>query len=880
LGLWLVVGPCAVALPAAVHAQTPAPQPDAAVPAPGPDAAPPPAPQPDAEVPAPDAAPPSSPQTPEALVPPRVVHSVPPVYPASHEAHGEHPTVVLKVTILADGSIADVAVEHSAGGDFDQAAIDSVKQWRFEPARRGSVALASRVGVAVHFELPELGVVDVVSVPNASVMVPHPHAEPAPEHRVARDGGSFGARAEVSAELRSEGRSASDYRIDSALLKAAPHTDGADLLKTAPGMVVTRIEGDAVGHRLMLRGFDADHGQDIELKADGVPINQPSHIHGQGYADLGFLIPETVRGLHVIEGVYDPEQGDFAVAGSAEFELGVQERGIKLLSSYGAFNTFRELALWAPEQQSPETFGAVVFRKTDGFGQNRAATAGAAVAQRAFQLDRLKLVLHGSVYGSRAATANVLRRDDIRSGRVDFYDVYPYPTAENQNGFASRAQLSAKLRYLGDKGDNGELTLFYVFNDFRLLANYTGFTAVSQINRDWAGRGDLIEQLNTTRSVGARARYRTAPYKPARWFEGTLEVGLSSRVDLIDQRQNLLEAPDNTTWDQHVDGSITAVDVGGYLDGDLALTRFVRLKGGVRADLLSYRVEDRLQNFIPDARSENHIIGYRRSAAGLAAGPRVVLELVPTEPLVLSVAYGEGYRSPQALLLDEGETAPFTKVRSADLGARLTLGAHDELGLRASGYYTHLKQDVVFDPREGRAEPVGPSRRIGVVLHGDLRLASWLVAAASATYVHATLEEPPSPSAENPNPPFERGQLLPYVPPWVLRADLSGHRALFDAGEAPVEGQAGVGFTYWSPRPLPFGESAAQVALLDASLGARWRWLSLDLSVLNLFDVRYAALELSYPSNWNPNEQPSRLPARAIMAGAPRSWLLSLGVTL
>jgi iron complex outermembrane receptor protein len=837
---------------------------------------------PDAAAPAPEAgAPEQAPaQSPPQLIAPRVLHSVAPTYPPSHQTHGEHPTVVLKVTILADGSIADATVEHSAGEDFDQAAIAAVKQWKFEPARRGAEPIASRVGVAVHFELPELGVVDVVSVHEASPMVPHPHAEPPPEHRVLGDDGTFGARAEVEAELHSEQRSASDYRIDAAALHAAPRTDGADLLRSAPGMVVARIEGDAVGHRLMLRGFDADHGQDIELKADGVPINQPSHIHGQGYADLGFIIPETVRSLRVIEGVYDPEQGDFAVAGSAEFELGVEQRGITLATSYGAFDTFRELALWAPKQRPKETFAAVSFRKTSGFGQNRAATSGAAVAQGVFGTGRLKLLLHGSAYGSRAATAGVLRRDDIDAGRVGFYDVYPYATAQSQNGFAARAQLSAELRYRGSAGDHAQLTLFYVFNDFRLLANYTGFTETSSTNPEWAGRGDLIEQLNSTRTLGARARYRSAVYRPARWLEGTLELGLAPRVDLIEQRQNLVEAPDNTTWDQRVDGSITGVDIGGYLDADLGFTRFVRLKGGVRADLLTYRVEDRLQNFLPAFRSESYIPGYRRSAAGIAAGPRVVLEVTPIERLAISVAYGEGYRSPQALLLDEGETAPFTKVRSADLGARLTLGPEEQLRLRGSGYFTRLSSDVVFDPREGRAEPVGPSQRLGAVLHADLRIASWLVATASATYVHATLEKPPAPTAEDPNPTFESGQLLPYVPPWVLRADLGGEHALFESGGATVKGRAGLGFTYWSRRPLPFGESSPQVALLDASLGARWRVLSLDCSLLNLLDAEYAALELSYPSNWSPEQPPSRLPARTIMAGAPRTWLLTLGVTL
>ncbi|HEY6878093.1 MAG TPA: TonB family protein, partial [Polyangiales bacterium] len=277
----------------------------------------------------------------DALLPPRVLESPPPIYPELHLAHGEHPTVVLKITVLADGAVADVSIEHTAGDDFDRAAIEAVQRWRFEPARRGAQAIASRIGVAVHFELPELATVEVGAVTSAEPMTPHRHDEgPADEVE---------AVAKIKAEARTEARGNNDYRLDRKLLEAAPHADAADLLKGAPGMVVARIEGDAVGHRLMLRGFDADHGQDIELTVDGVPVNQPSHIHGQGYADLGFVIPETVRSLRVVEGVYDPAQGDFAVAGSADFELGVEQRGARASSSYGAFHTFRELALWAPE---------------------------------------------------------------------------------------------------------------------------------------------------------------------------------------------------------------------------------------------------------------------------------------------------------------------------------------------------------------------------------------------------------------------------------------------------------------------------------------------------------------------------------------------------
>jgi hypothetical protein len=233
-----------------------------------------------------------------------------------------------------------------------------------------------------------------------------------------------------------------------------------------------------------------------------------------------------------------------------------------------------------------------------------------------------------------------------------------------------------------------------------------------------------------------------------------------------------------------------------------------------------------------------------------------------------------------ALLLDDGEPAPFVKVRSADLGFHLRAGDDDQLDLRASAYFTHLANDVAFDPHEGRATAVGPSERLGATLFARVRPWPFLLGALSATYVHASLRAPAPASAEDPSPPFRKGQLLPYVPPVVLRADLSAEHALAELGAHPLTGRLGAGYSYWSPRPLPFSQRAAAVSVLDAELALRYRMFALSLSCLNLLGTKYAAMELSYASNFHPNSAPSRLPARHIMAGAPRTLLLTLEVLL
>ena len=204
------------------------------------------------------------------------------------------------------------------------------------------------------------------------------------------------------------------------------------------------------------------------------------------------------------------------------------------------------------------------------------------------------------------------------------------------------------------------------------------------------GRGDLIEQQNRTLSLGLTSRYRSSPLRPVSWAHGTVEVGADGRIDNIDQTQNLLDAAvRNQTWDRRVDTSIKALDLGFWGDLDFSLTPLLRLRTGFRGDVLSYDVDDRLGNFAPLTRpQESFIQGYRRSALGLAAGPRTSIELKPNEAWSFLAAYGEGYRSPQARILDDGEKAPFSKVRSADVGLRFDMG--DPLHVTAGGFYTNF----------------------------------------------------------------------------------------------------------------------------------------------------------------------------------------------
>jgi iron complex outermembrane recepter protein len=811
---------------------------------------------------------------PAAVSPPVAVQRVDAQYPADALSERREGRVELFVTVAADGSVAQVEVASSAGESLDNAAIAAVERWRFEPARRGAEPVVSRIRVPVVFALPELE----PPPPPAAPALPPPAAAPA------LDDGVIDVTVLGQRDARAEQRSVSDFQLDREVLAAAPRSEGAEVLRSAPGLYIGRGEGPAVAHNYMLRGFDAEHGQDIELRVGGLPINLPSHIHGQGYADLGFLVGDVVDSLHVREGVSDPRQGDFAVAGSIDIELGVgeAERGARLRSSYGSFNTFRQLLLWAPKEADEQTFGAVQYMRTDGFGQNRAAQSGSGMFQLRTGGDELSFRAIGIVHAARSDLAGVLRQADIDSGSVCFTCAYEHPTARKQNALANRVLLGLFTDYNKPSGENGQLGAFIGYDDFRLQENYTGFLQRSRSLERTSGRGDLIEQQNRTFTLGLTGRYRTAPLRPATWNHGTLELGLDGRLDAIDQAQNLLDASVRSqTWDRRVDAGVRSMDIGAFGDLDWRFGSALHARVGMRGDVLSFDVDDRLGNFAPLIRPQDtYIVGFRRSALGLAFGPRSSVEVQATSWLRVLAAYGQGYRSPQARLLEDGDDTPFSKVHSADLGVRFDFGR--ALHLTVGGYYTRLSDDVAFEAEEGRLERIGATQRLGAVAHVLTRPTDWLVGSVSFTFVRATLLEPPPPTAEEPQPPFREGQNLPFVPPVVVRADVSARRILVrSVGGLPLQGRLGVGFSYLSPRPLPYADFAAPVSLLDATAGLDWGALTLSADVFNALDARYAAVEYSFPSDWAPNDgvRP-RIPARHIAAGSPFALMVSLGVRL
>ncbi|MDP3158172.1 MAG: TonB-dependent receptor plug domain-containing protein [Archangium sp.] len=809
------------------------------------------------------------------VVPPEVITRVEAALPAN----APPPTqdhVLLEFTVGADGVPSDILVVESAGPKWDQASSDALSKWRFKAATHEGAPVAART--RLEFKMP----VELMVTPDAGTREPT-DGGPA----ITLDDADAGhPRHELSTTVLGRGipksRGASDFVIEVGALQAVPRKSAADFLKLAPGILLTNEGGEGHPDRIFLRGFDAREGQDLELSVDGVPINDSGNLHGNGYADVGFIIPELVENLRVLEGPLDPRQGNYAVAGSADYQLGLSERGLLMKASYGSFETMRILGLWGPPGESSRTFGGVQLFRTSGFGQNREAQNAKLMGQYEGRLsDTTSFRVGAFGYAATFRSAGVLRADDVSRGTVGFFDSYD----ARQGGDALRAQVHLDLHGHGGAFSHDQ-TVFLLYRSTRILENFTGFLADAQLAQQnpHAQRGDLLDRDTTTFTVGARgaARWRT------KIFERTqeLEVGYFGRFDVARGLQTRQLAGSNTPYARDYDLDSKLSDLGAYADLNLSFTRWLTLRGGLRGELLTYDVLDLCaQKEVRRPSTKNppgdesclsqRDLGLyrdpteRNSASGGALMPRATLLVGPFAGVTFSAAAGTGIRSIDPQFITENLKTPFASIFSWEGGATWaqrweTLDAN----VRAVVFGTRVDKDLVFNAQEGRGVIGGSTSRLGGLLAARVR-GSFYDLSGNVTYVQSKFDD--------------TNLLVPYVPDFVGRLDASAFHAIpkLEPVGSPVKGRVGLGVTYVGRRALPLGQRSDVIFVVDASAELAWKALSLGVSATNLLDNRYKQVELNYASDFHTGGSlPSLVPALHFAAGAPRAVMVTLGVHL
>jgi iron complex outermembrane recepter protein len=828
-----------------------------------------------------------TPSTPE-VKPPAVVEHVDAVYPASALTEGKHATVILTVTVDAQGHVSKIEVGQSGGADLDEAATVAARQWLFTPAMRGDKPVASRIRVPFHFAPPAPEPEIVEPPPGETPTLPATRAvEGAPSQpkvgAAAPSGTPESETGEVEVLGRKEppNRGASDFNLRVGELARIPRGDASELLKLAPGILLTNEGGEGHAEQVFLRGFDAREGQDIEFTVGGVPINESGNQHGNGYADTHFIIPELVETLRVVEGPFDPRQGNYAVAGSADYELGLPKRGLTAKYTAGSFDTQRGLLMWGPNGQSERTFAGAEVYSTAGFGQNRDATRATAMAQYEGRLgQRGSYRVTATGYSTHYHSAGVLRDDDFRAGRVGFFDTYDSKQGGDSSRFSLAADLSTRVG-----ATTFEQQVFLIRRGMRLRENFTGYLLDVQQPLDTPPhdqRGDLLDLLVGETTYGARGYARLSG---TLWGQPQqLEFGYFARGDdVTGTQQRIFGGQINNPYKTDANLASTLGDFGLYADAEIKLLSWIALRGGLRTEVLTYDVTN-LCAVTPDLVDHPSLLtngascltqrdfgvhvepNLQSATASSAVLPRASMVIGPIDGFSLSASYGQGIRSVDPGYITQDLATPFASIVAYEGGVSYARTLRDfSLVVRSIGFQTHVDKSLIFSENAGRNVLGVGTTRTGWVA-AVRATGPWLDASANATFVKATFDD--------------THLLVPYVPDVVVRSDTALYSNLpMHVFGNPLKGALSAGITYVGPRALPFGERSNDIFTIDTSATLAWSNYELGLIVTNLLDNRYRLSEYNYASDFHSQSEPTLVPVRHFAAGAPRGVFATFAAT-
>jgi iron complex outermembrane receptor protein len=608
-------------------------------------------------------------------------------------------------------------------------------------------------------------------------------------------------------------------------LELTPRKNADDLLRVVPGLYTSQHGSEGKGQQFFLRGFDAVHGSDLEIRVGGIPINEMSNVHGQGYADLGFIIPETVGGLVSQKGPFSLEQGWFATAGSIELDLEMPEhRGKRVGYEIGSTNRHRVVLVEAPKDGPAAQFVAADIMRDDGFGESRGTQHGSVIAQTEITAGRVRLRPIVVGYWATFGEPGVIPTADIASGRFD-RDSAP----AGDLGGTSRRLLTGLGARWSKSADEIVASTYLGWRGLALDENFTGFLVNEEL-------GDGRRQIHRAVTGGGRIAWR---HRVAPWLR-TLS-GVEVVRDQLDQTEERISTTGMVYANER---SLAASTTSGSAWAGLeASHRGFTATGGVRVDGVSVDADDRLD--------------MARSGTGMASAvsPRIAVGW-RNERGSISLAAGRGQRPPEAraftrrasrenmdTAIYDGGDPTVTTADALEAGGELNW---DRVSVGATTFATWMDRESFFDHLSGLNVLLDGSRRYGVEAFVEARPWEWLAVRADATAVDARFVVTNNP--------------VPGAPRLLGSLEARFSRAAWSAGLAG---------RFLGARPLANGAMASSSTVFDAvGSWTHGRW-TLALQIDNLFASDWNEGEYHFASRWDTSTPRSDLPRVHVSPGRP-----------
>lgn len=627
---------------------------------------------------------------------------------------------------------------------------------------------------------------------------------------------------------------ASQVTITGEEINARPMMRPGEVLEAVPGLIVTQHSGEGKANQYFLRGYNLDHGTDLAIYVDGVPVNMRTHAHGQGYADLNWLIPETIAAMEVKKGPYYADEGDFSSVGAVH--IGLIDRTVKGLAQMtaGSFGYRRFLGMdsvklgdgtllvvgEAGTNNGPWDNPDNV-RKLNGLVRYSQGTATDGVSVTAM------------AYANKWNSTDQVPQRAIDSGLLGRFGSEDPSDGGNTNRFA----LSARVAQSDDVG-SWKANAFVVKSELDLYNNFTYFLDNPVLGDQFHQHDDrLMAGANISRTLNGS--FAGMPMQTT--------IGLQSRYDAIDMaltktfQRGFLS---NIRSDKVGEGS-----VGAYAETSVRWTDWLRTIAGWRGD---YYAADVTSLF-------NANNSGRTNAAIGSPKLRVVLGPFNKTEFFFGAGYGMHSNDARGATTTEDPGDPANKLTPSPLLVR-TKGA--EVGVRSklipdfetslSVFILDQASEILFSGDAGDTTATRASRRYGFEWTNHYRPKSWIDIDADLAMTHARFRgtDPDQaavyaslagfPEAQIGNAP---GNYIPNAPAMIASAGVTLGEKTGWFGAAR--------WRYIASSPLTEDNAfrSQPTSIVNARLGYRtengWR---IQFDVLNLFNAKANQITYAYGS--------------------------------
>jgi outer membrane receptor protein involved in Fe transport len=606
--------------------------------------------------------------------------------------------------------------------------------------------------------------------------------------------------------------SASEQHRSAERIIQQPYARPGEFLEATPGLIVTQHSGESKANQYFLRGFNLDHGTDLAITVDGMPVNMRTHGHGQGYADVSFLIPELIASMRIRKGPYFADEGDFSSAGALHIDtIDTLNPGLAQVT-VGMFGYGRALAIKAVGVGAGNLLVAGEGTIYDGpwdVPDRMRKLNGVIRYSQGTALDGFSIT--GMAYDNRWTSTDQVARRAIDQGLIGRFATLD-PT---DGGRSSRYSLSSRVSALNDWGVS-KLEAYVIRYNMTLFNNFTYFLS-NEVD------GDQFSQTDSRTIAGFHGNHtfkgRLGP------FDSETRVGAQGRYDDI-----------NVGLHNTVQRTITStVRADGVQEGSVALyiqntthwTPWLRTIAGGRGDW--YRAKVASDNPLNSG-----------TASDFIASPKFSLILGPFRETEFFINAGHGFHSNDVrgvtITIDPNtglgaDKVPFlVKARGAEVGARTRIIPSLESSVAV--FVLDYASELLFVGDAGTTEASRPSRRIGVEWTNHYKPLPWLAfdLDIAATRSRFTAFDP-------------AGDRIPGSPNIVVGAGVIVGNATGWFGAAKLR--------YFGQRPLIEDNSvrSSPTTLVNARAGYRFEnGMRLQLDAYNLFNVKANQIEYYYES--------------------------------